>query len=82
MKVRNNFNVEQARVIHCLKQPSFNPRNRSRDRENFMKKKAEKKSSVEKERLEDVAGYDRKFDPIAEAADLKIAERHRRIDKK
>jgi|GEM_PF-2134545 len=47
-----------------------------------MKKKAEKKSSVEKERLEDVAGYDRKFDPIAEAADLKIAERHRRIDKK
>jgi hypothetical protein len=56
--------------------------NRSRDREKRMKKKAEKKKDEEKERLEHIAGYDRNFDPIAEAADLKIEERRRRISKK
>lgn len=47
-----------------------------------MRKKSPKKSTTEKDRLEEVAGYDRKFDPIAEALDLKIAERHRRTTKK
>lgn len=45
-----------------------------------MSKKVPKKNASEKERLEEVAGYDRKFDPIAEALDLKIAQK-RRISK-
>lgn len=38
--------------------------------------KAKKVSRAEQERYDDIAGYDRNFDPIQEARDLKIAQRH------
>ena len=40
--------------------------------------KKNKEGLEEKERREHIAGYDRRFDPVAEAYDLLVARVHRR----